>query len=215
MRKKILKGLVVFLVGYMIIRYIIPPPVLIEEIPFSKAIYDRTGHLLRLTLSSDDKYRLKVPLEDVSSQLVEAILLQEDQYFYWHFGVNPVSVIRAAWKTYIVGESRIGASTITMQVARLRWKIRSKTFFGKVKQIMRAVQLEIYYSKKEILEAYLNLLPYGHNIEGVGGASLIYFGKNPDQLTLKEALTLCVIPQRPLKRRPEGGKKQKKALLEA
>lgn len=89
-----------------------------------------------------------------------------------------------------------------MQVARLRWRIPSHTFNGKMQQILRAIQLSRHYSKQQILEVYLNLAPYGRNIEGITAASLIYFNKKPDQLSLPEALTLAVIPQNPNKRNP-------------
>ncbi len=179
-----------------------PKPPLLENISFSQAIYDKQHHLLRLTLSHDDKFRLFTPLQDISPTLIKATLLQEDQYFYWHYGVNPWALLKASWRTYFKQDRRMGASTITMQVARLRYNIQSKTLTGKLLQIIRALQLERHYSKKQILEAYLNLAPYGNNIEGVGAASLIYFGKSAKQIVLPEALTLAVIPQYPAERTP-------------
>lgn len=179
-----------------------PQPPLLENINFSQAIYDKQQHLLRLTLSQDDKFRLFTPLQDISPILIKATLLQEDQYFYWHFGVNPWALLKAGWRTYFKMDRRIGASTITMQLARLRYNIPSKTFSGKLFQIVRALQLERHYSKQQILEAYLNLAPYGNNIEGAGAASLIYFGKSAKQILLPEALTLVVIPQYPAQRTP-------------
>lgn len=179
-----------------------PKPPLLQTMDFSRAVYDKQQHLLRLTLTSDEKYRLFTPLSEISPFIIEATLLQEDQYFYWHPGVNPFALIKATWKTYGVGERRFGASTITMQVARMRFHLNSKTFNGKLLQILRALQLEMFYSKKQILEAYLNLASYGSNIEGVGAASLIYFGKPAQQLSLPQALTLAVIPQNPLRKSP-------------
>ncbi len=173
---------------------------------FSQAVYDDNEHLLRLTLSTDQQYRLFVPLSQISPKLVEATLLQEDQYFRWHCGINPVSIFKAVWQTYVLKSRRIGASTITMQLARIRFGIQSKEFSGKIWQMIRALQLEMHYSKKQILEAYLNLAPYGNNIEGVGAASLIYFGKPVKELTLPEALTLAVIPQNPTVRTPQQKK---------
>ncbi|HSW93508.1 MAG TPA: penicillin-binding protein 1C [Gammaproteobacteria bacterium] len=169
---------------------------------FSQAVYDENRHLLRLTLSPDQQYRLYVPLSHISPLLVKATLLQEDQYFRWHQGVNPFSLVKAAFLTYVKKSRRVGASTITMQVARIRFGIHSRTWQGKIMQMIRAMQLEARYSKNEILEAYLNLAPYGNNIEGVGAASLIYFGKPASELTLPEALTLAVIPQNPVQRTP-------------
>lgn len=173
---------------------------LLSNASYSRAIYDKDKHLLRLTLSHDSKYRLYTPLSDISPLLIEATLLQEDQYFYWHAGINPVSLVKAIWQTYVSANRRIGASTISMQVAHIHYGINSKTVLGKIKQIIRALQIEMHYSKDEILEAYLNLAPYGNNIEGVGAASLIYFDKSAHQLSLPELLTLVVIPQNPTKR---------------
>ncbi len=181
----------------------LPAPPLLQHIGFSRAVYDENHHLLRLTLGPDEQYRLYVPLSQISPTLVEATLLQEDQYFRWHWGVNPFSMIKAFWETYITKSRRVGASTITMQLARIRFGIHSKTSLGKVKQIIRALQLEVHYSKNQILEAYLNLAPYGNNIEGAGAASLIYFGKPVQSLAVPEALTLAVIPQNPIQRTPQ------------
>lgn len=185
--------------------YFLPISPLLSNLSYSQAVYDKDKHLLRLTLSHDSKYRLFIPLSDISPALIEATLLQEDQYFYWHTGINPVSFGKAIYQTYVSGGRRIGASTVSMQVARIHFGIHSKTAWGKIKQIIRAMQIEMHYSKDAILEAYLNLAPYGNNVEGVGAASLIYFDKSAAQLTLPEVLTLVVIPQNPTKRIPDRG----------
>jgi penicillin-binding protein 1C len=177
-----------------------PHPSLSESIPLSTVVRDRDGRLLRLTLASDQRYRLWVPLKDISPQLVEAVMLQEDAWFRWHPGFNPISLVRGAWSTYGSGEARIGGSTLTMQLARLRWRLQTRDVRGKLVQIARALQLELFYSKDEILEAYLNFAPYGGNIEGVGAASLIYYRKPPDRVTLPESLALAVLPQAPSRR---------------
>jgi penicillin-binding protein 1C len=184
--------------------YLFPVPSLLNEYSFSKAVYDDQHHLLRLTLSKDQQYRVYTPLADIPLELREATLLQEDKYFRWHFGLNPLSLCKAVWQTYIVKSRKVGASTITMQLARIRFGINSKVPLGKVEQIIRALQLEAHYSKDEILEAYLNLAPYGGNIEGVGAASLIYFHHPVNKVTLPQAITLSVIPQNPINRRPSN-----------
>lgn len=183
--------------------YSLPRPELIHWQSYSTAYFDRNGELLRMALADDDRYRLLVSLENVSPALQEATLLYEDQYFYQHFGINIPALIRAFWDTYVDSKRRVGASTITMQVARLRFHIHSKTLWGKLQQIFYALQLERHYSKQEILQAYFNLAPYGGNIEGVGSASRIYFHKSSDKLTLPEALVLAVLPQNPVKRNPQ------------
>jgi len=181
---------------------LIPKPELMEQVGFSTAVYDRHGALLRMTLAEDERYRLFVPLDEISPQLIESTLLYEDRYFHNHPGVNPAALLRAAWDTYIARTRTVGASTVTMQVARILFHIDSGNLKGKFTQILRALQLERHYSKQEILEAYLNLAPYGRNIEGVGAASLVYFGKQPSQLSLPEAMALSVIPQNPSERVP-------------
>lgn len=168
--------------------------------PFSTAVYDANGRLLRLTLSQDERYRLWMPLEKMPKPLIDGVLLQEDQWFYYHPGFNPFSLIRGGWITYIQNGNRQGGSTLTMQLSRLMYRLNTRSPMGKLKQIARSVQLELYYSKHDILEAYLNYAPYGRNIEGVGAASVVYFDKKVSDLSLPEALTLAVIPQDPTRR---------------
>ncbi|MBL4606451.1 MAG: transglycosylase domain-containing protein, partial [Pseudomonadales bacterium] len=179
-----------------------PRPELKTFTTYSTAWLDSQNHLLRLSLAEDQRYRLFAPLNQISPELITATLLYEDQNYYAHLGVDFTALARAFWSTFILRERRIGASTITMQVARLRCNIPSNSIPGKIQQIARALQLSRHYSKQEILEAYVNLAPYGRNIEGISAASLIYINKKPSQLSLPEALTLAVIPQNPNKRNP-------------
>src|SRR5258708_1819320 len=108
-----------------LILFFSPKPPLLAGMSFSNALFDDHGKLLRLTLSHDDKYRLFTSLENISPTLIQTTLLQEDQYFYWHMGVNPFSLWKAIWHTYVLKSRRIGASTITMQLARIRFGITS------------------------------------------------------------------------------------------
>ena len=179
-----------------------PKPLLVNQSAFSQAVYDRDGHLLRLTLSSDEKYRLWVPLAEIPPAMIEATLLQEDAWFRWHPGVNPFSLLRALFTTYSGRSRRVGGSTIAMQLARLRFGINSRSAGGKLQQILQAIRIARSYSKDEILQAYLNFAPYGGNVEGVGAASIVYFGKPPRYLSIPQALTLAVIPQNPRLRNP-------------
>ena len=190
---------------FLTLAFFLPRPALYETKPASQAVYDSHGTLLRLTLSRDEKYRLRAPLRHIAPVFQKATLLYEDRYFYQHSGINPLAILKAAWMTYVVRSARVGASTITMQLARLRFGIQSQNIAGKLYQILRALQIEWYYSKDDILEAYLNLAPYGGNIEGIAAASLIYFNKMPDKLTLHESLTLAVIPQSPSYRSLDKG----------
>jgi penicillin-binding protein 1C len=165
----------------------------------SADVWSADGELLRVTRTADDEYRLWVPLPRVSATLVDAFLLKEDRWFFWHPGVNPVAIVRAAFRTYTGGD-RQGGSTVTMQLARLAYRLNTKKAAGKLRQIGAALWLEARYSKRDLLEAYLNVVPFGGNIAGVGAASRIYFGKAPDRISLGEALTLAVVPQRPASR---------------
>src|SRR4051794_10543933 len=186
--------------------YFLPrPPAPLEEVSYSQRVLDRNGQLLRLTLSKDDKYRVYASLSEISPELVEATLLQEDRQYWRHPGINPVAVLRAGWHFCLAHSGRGGASTVSMQLARIRFGLHTRTIAGKVGQMYRALQLERHYSKAQILESYLNLAPYGRNIEGVGAASLLYFNKEPSRLTLHEAVALTVIPQSPARRTPRAG----------
>lgn len=176
-------------------------------VPQSLAIYASDGQLLRLTLAADEQYRVWVPLDRLDPKLAEGVMLYEDRWFRWHPGVNPVALMRATWTTF-AGGNRQGASTLTMQLARRLYNIDSRSIGGKFEQIFAALWLDARYGKDEILEAYLNLAPFGGNVEGVEAASLVYFHKPAARLNLPEALALAVIPQNPNKRlagRAEGG----------
>ncbi len=169
---------------------------------FSKVVLSENGTLLKAYLTSDDKWRLESHIDSVSSNLIKLLLYKEDKYFYYHFGVNPFAIIRAAIGN-ITGKGKIsGASTITMQVARIL-EPRKRNLFNKFIEALRAVQLELHYSKKEILNLYLSYAPYGGNIEGITSAAFIYFNKPPSQLSLAQAAELVVIPQNPNKYRPD------------
>jgi penicillin-binding protein 1C len=182
-----------------------PQPSLADTLGTSRAVYSSGGELLRLTLAPDQQYRLWTPLEGISPTLVEAVLAYEDRSFYWHPGVNPVALARAA-VSMASRQRRQGGSTLTMQLARRLYGINSRSMTGKLAQILGALWLELRYSKHDILQAYLNTAPYGGNMEGVGAASLVYFRKPASQLSLPEALTLAVIPQNPVKRIAERGR---------
>ncbi|MCB1326225.1 MAG: penicillin-binding protein 1C [Spirochaetales bacterium] len=204
-RSRFLKTLGALFVAVIALRVVIPGPDLYAGRSFSRTVSDRNGNLLRIQLAPDDRLRLRTRIEDVPESFVQALLLKEDRYFYFHPGINPVSLIRALHTTYWAGTDIVGASTISMQVARLRSGLETRSIGGKIVQILSALQLELFYSKSEILEAYLNLAPFGGNIEGVQAASLFYFGKRASQLTLPEILTLVVIPEDPNGRTTSAG----------
>lgn len=191
--------LLILLFIYLVIKLFVTPP-LLSDVSFGHAYFDKNGKLLRITLSADDKYRLYTPLSEISDYVQQATILYEDKYFRYHIGINPVSLGKATINYFKSGTRQIGASTITMQVARLKYDLNTKTIPGKIKQIAIAVYIDLFYSKDEILEAYLNLAPYGGNIESIGAASLIYFDKPASNLSKIESITLSTIPQNPTKR---------------
>src|SRR5436190_5835811 len=179
---------------------LLPKPPLLDGISFSQCVRDRNGKLLRVTLSADQKFRIWTPLNDISPDLIDATLRYEDKYYTHHPGVNPLALARCALDLLRFHRVTAGGSTITMQLVRLRFHLHTRTISGKLEQIIRALKLERHYSKNEILEAYLNLAPYGRNIEGIGAASMIYFDKAPAQLSGPESVALSVIPQSPSRR---------------
>ncbi len=191
--------LVSFFAAAFVVWLALPKPPLLDGISFSQCVRDRNGKLLRITLSADQKFRIRTPLHEISPALIDATVRYEDKYYQHHPGINPVALLRATLNLR-PGHAHNGASTITMQLARLRYHLRTRTVGGKFVQIVRALELERHYSKAEILEAYLNLAPYGRNIEGVGAASQIYFGKTAAHLTRPESISLSVIPQSPTRR---------------
>jgi len=172
---------------------------ILDQSSFSKVFKDREGRLLRLSLAGDEKYRIYTPLEEIDPKLLEAFLLQEDRYFRWHPGVNPVALTKVFLEA-ARGERMRGASTITMQLVRLLAGEPTRSVSAKFAQIAKALWLEVAHSKDEILEAYLNLAPFGANIEGVGAASLVYFSKSAKSLKLGEVIALALIPQSPSQR---------------
>jgi penicillin-binding protein 1C len=188
-------GLALLLVGLRIA----PHEALSNRVPRSRAVYARGGELLRMTLAEDEQYRLWTPLAAISPLSIQAALTYEDGWFKLHPGVNPVSLVRAL-RSLAGGGRRVGGSTITMQLARRLYDVDSRRATGKLKQIAAALWLEARYSKDDILEAYLNLAPFGGNVEGIGAASLFLFGKPPAKLSLPEALSLALLPQNPNQR---------------
>jgi len=191
-----------FMVLSAIIWLLLPRPEIYQNsISWSRAVMDRHGTLLHLSTAADGRYRLLTPLSGISRDWIDATLAKEDRWFRWHPGVNPLALVRAAWGAS-TGRSAGGASTLTMQVARLRWNLETRTVSGKLCQIFRAIQLERHYPKDRILEAYFNLAPYGGNVEGAGAAAWLWCGRDASQVTRREAIALSVIPQSPATRHP-------------
>src|SRR5688572_8622030 len=178
---------------FLLLNWIFPVRASLE---YSTIVTDHNGEVVHAFLTSDEKWRMKTELEEISPLLRKTIVEKEDRYFFYHPGVNLVAVGRAMVNNILRMKRTSGASTITMQVARLL-EPRRRTWINKGIEMFRARQLEWKYSKSEILQLYLNLVPYGGNIEGVKSASILYFKKNPDHLSLAEITALSIIPNRP------------------
>ena len=163
---------------------------------YSPIVLAADGTVLHAFLNPTQKWRIKTELAEITPALQQAIIQKEDRYFRYHFGVNPVAILQAAGRNIFCTGRTTGASTITMQVARLL-EPKERTFGNKLLEMLRATQLEIHYSKAEILQLYLNLVPYGGNIEGVKSAALLYFQQPPDYLSLAQTVTLAIIPNQP------------------
>lgn len=168
----------------------------------SQLVRDRDGELLRAFPVEEGRWRLAADLDQIDPDFIAALLAYEDARFYQHIGVDAGAVVRAAWEGLRAGRIVSGASTLTMQVARLL-EPRPRTYSAKVLQMARALQLELHLSKREILELYLTLAPYGGNLEGVRAASWAYFGREPDALTIEQIALLIALPQSPEARRPD------------
>ncbi|RVB73725.1 MULTISPECIES: penicillin-binding protein 1C [unclassified Mesorhizobium] len=179
------------------------PPPLPAEPTVSTEVLDRDGQLLRAFATPDGYWRLATRLDQVDKQLVDMLVTYEDKRFWDHQGVDVLALARAAGQFATNGRIVSGGSTLSMQLARLAEPRDSRSLGSKIKQMLRALQIERRLTKREILERYLTLAPYGGNLEGVRAASLAYFGKEPKRLTLSEAALLVALPQLPEKRRPD------------
>ena len=190
----------VFLVGVILTSWITylfaTGPVLPRD--FGTVIHFSDGSLMRVYLSREGRRRLWVPLKAMDPLLVHTTLCYEDRRFFYHPGIDPIALLRAIWQDVSTGRIVSGGSTITLQLVRLL-KPGQRTFWRKLKESVWALQLEARLGKKRILEYYLNLAPYGGNLEGVASASLYYWGRLPKHLTASEVAFLVSLPQAPVR----------------
>jgi penicillin-binding protein 1C len=179
------------------------PAPLREGVVFSTIVVDREGRLLRPYTTPEGRWRLPATREDVDPRFIDLLIAYEDKRFHRHGGVDGIALMRAVGQLLTQGHIVSGGSTITMQVARLLEPRTERSLAAKLRQIVRAIQIERALSKEQILSLYVGLAPYGGNLEGVRAASLAYFGKEPRRLTLGEAALLVGLPQSPEVRRPD------------
>jgi len=198
-------GLIVLCVCAVFAAWVVSlgPLPLAEAEKVSTTVVDRNGKLLRAYAMANGRWRLPVDAKkDVDPTYLKLLLGYEDQRFREHDGVDPLALARAAFQLITRGHIVSGGSTITMQLARLMEEPRHhRSFYAKLRQIVRAIELERKLSKDEILNLYLALAPYGGNLEGIRAASIAYFGKEPKRLSLAEAALLVALPQSPEMRR--------------
>jgi len=180
--------------------WIVPLPERME-LPGSRMVLYSDSSPMSVHISPDDKWRIPVNIDGVDDAYMKALIRFEDKRFHYHPGFDPIAIARAAVRN--VSERRIvsGASTITMQLVRLL-EPRPRTVRSKLVEILRAMQIELRLTKREILALYLQYLPFGGNIEGVEAAAAAYFGHRASDLTPFETAYLLSVPQDPENRRP-------------
>ena len=197
--------------GFVIADTAIGPPLLAPTDRGSVIVVDAHDRLLRAFTTPEGRWRLPATIEDVHPRYLAMLKAYEDRRFEDHSGVDPVAVLRATTQLIRNGRPISGGSTLTMQVARLIEERHDRTATGKLRQMLRAWQMERHLDKRQILELYLELAPFGGNLEGVRAASLAYFGKEPARLSVGEAALLVALPQSPEARRPDLHPKTAKA----
>lgn len=180
----------------------IAPPDMGRGTEMSVVVTDSGGRALRVFPVEDGRWRLAADIDRIDPAFIDALIEVEDQRFYDHNGVDPLAVIRAAFTSARAGRVVSGASTLTMQTARLL-EPRPRNLGSKIVESWRALQLERRLTKDEILELYLSLTPYGGNLEGIRAASWAYFGREPERLTAEQIALLIALPQSPEVRRPD------------
>ncbi len=205
----LLTVLISLLAGLFILDRVFPPPIE-RAVSASMLVTDRSGIPLRAFPTDEGRWRLPADLDKTDPAFLEALIAIEDKRFYQHWGVDGLAVVRAAGSALQRGRIVSGASTITMQTARLL-EPRPRTLPSKAIEMLRAFQLESRLSKKDILELYLTLTPYGGNLEGLRSASWAYFGREPDELTDDQIALLIALPQSPEVRRPDLKPEQSRA----
>jgi penicillin-binding protein 1C len=170
--------------------------------PYSLVVHDRHDVFLQAYRATDGIWRLQTSPGDIPERLKRILLAKEDRWFYYHPGINPFAIIRAAGQNIVTGRRMSGASTITMQIARML-EPKKRTYFGKFFEMFRALQLEWRYSKDELLGIYLSTVPLGGNIEGLRSASLFYYQTPLERLSIARLIDLILIPNDPNGLRPD------------
>lgn len=163
---------------------------------FSKSLYSKEGHLLSAMVSAEQQWCL--PLSGtVPEQFAVCVRLYEDEYFRWHPGFNPVSLLKALVSNVKSGQIKRGASTIPMQVMRMRNRHAKRNFINKSLEIVYALKYDMLHSGEDIIKDWAQIAPFGGNTIGLSAAALRYFGRTPEQLSWAECAMLAVMPNSP------------------
>ena len=173
-----------------------PPSLVFLNQPYSAIVNDSDGQLLSAHIAKDGQWRLP-SREPVPNRFKTALLQYEDRRYHYHLGIDPIAVVRALYLNIKHGKVVSGASTITMQLARLSHKKAPRNLYQKLKEALLSVRIEVWHKKSKILQWYVSMAPFGGNVVGLKTAAWRYYGKSPDQLTWAEAATLAVLPNSP------------------
>jgi penicillin-binding protein 1C len=193
---KFLKASGIILLAFMLLFLLIPLPDSVFNVPYSTTLKAEDGTLLSAAIADDQQWRFPAS-DSIPKKLESALLLFEDEYFYYHPGVNPISLFRAARQNIQAGRTVSGGSTLTMQTIRMALRNQPRTYTQKLLEMAMAVKLELLYRKSSILKLYVDHAPYGGNIVGASAASYRFYGRPLNQLSWAEAATLAILPNNP------------------
>lgn len=207
-----LAGAIVFTSVIGVVYYVLQPLPPSRLLSHSHVILGQSGQRLSIRISQDGYWREPAHLGVIDPKLIKLLVTYEDKRFWSHPGVDFMALARSVFDLAISGRVVSGASTLTMQTARLMYPdLARKNIYAKIHQMLMALRLELHLSKKEILEAYFTLAPYGGNIEGIQAASWVWLNRSPKQLTYREAAFFVALPQSPEARRPDRHKARAEA----
>jgi len=191
------KLVLILIIFYLIgVWWLVKLPTPLFNLDYSTVVLDEQGQHLRVFLNDNEQWCFPPDTEPIPLKLKKAVLYFEDKRFYYHPGIDPLALGRAVWQNFSEFDRVSGASTITMQVARLS-RPKQRNIKNKLLEMIQAVKIELKYTKEEIFKLYLTHAPYGGNIIGYKAASYRYFGKSPEEITWGEAATLAVLPNSP------------------
>lgn len=184
-----------FLVDIFITILVVVPPK-IKAYTYSNVVYDRNNKLLQASIAKDGQWRFP-ELDSIPSNFETALIQFEDKRYYRHFGVDLIALARATFQNLRSNKITSGGSTLSMQLARIDYNLKTTSILGKLNQALKAFHLELHFSKKDLLKRYISLAPFGSNVVGIEAAAWRYYGRSSNNLTWAEAATLAVLPNAP------------------